>query len=130
MYSGRPRSRKLFSLTFSPRARFWLIQAVAPACSCLAGSNRPGCDSQDAKAGELQKEALAELLHRRKPIGHLTERSAADGKADILELIGRERSRLEPREAVQIGNFAKPVDCDKRLDPARSGIAVWIPYCC
>jgi hypothetical protein len=35
----------------------------------------------------LQKETLAELLHRRKPIGRLSERSAADGKTDILQFI-------------------------------------------
>jgi hypothetical protein len=51
------------------------------------------------------------LFHCRKPIGHLRKRSTADGKADVLKLVSCEGSRLEPREAIQAGDFAKPVDC-------------------
>ena len=41
-YSGRSRSRKLFSLTNMPPARLALIQAVAPACSWIASVKPPG----------------------------------------------------------------------------------------
>jgi hypothetical protein len=71
---------------------------------------------------EPQEKTLAELLHRRKPFRHLSQRSTAHGKADVLKLVGRQRSRLEPRKAIQAGDFAKSVDCDERHYSACSGI--------
>jgi hypothetical protein len=77
----------------------------------------------------LQKEALAELLDRWKPIWRLTERSSADGKPDILKLVSRQGSRLEPGETIQASNFAKPMDRDKGFYPTCDRIAVGVPYC-
>ena len=61
---------------------------------------------------ELQEKALAELLHGRKPFGRLSKRSPADGKANVLKLVGSKRSRLKPRKAIQAGNLAQPMNGD------------------
>ena len=63
------------------------------------------------------------------------ERRAAYRKTDVLEVIARQRRRLEPREAVKTGDLAEPMDSDKRQmldssgsvrvpDGARQGLGV------
>jgi hypothetical protein len=68
----------------------------------------------------LQEKSLAGLLHRRKPFGRLRKRSTTDGKANVLKLVGRKRSRLESREAIEARDLTEAV-CGSETTRATCG---------
>src|SRR5690242_11556952 len=70
---------------------------------------------------ELQKKSLAELLHCRKPFRCLSQRGTGDGKADILKLVGRKGSWLEPREAIQTSDLASLWTATRDIIPRAAG---------
>jgi hypothetical protein len=78
-----------------------------------------------ARAKQIQAGVTA-WINAKRARGRLSKRSTADRKADVLKLIGRQRSRLEPGEAIQASDLAQPVNGDEGLDPAGSGILVGI----
>lgn len=57
-----------------------------------------------------EKETFAELLNCGKPGRISGKRRAPHGKTNILELVGNDRRRLEPRKTVQASHFSQPVD--------------------
>jgi len=76
---------------------------------------------------ELEKKTLSELLDCRKPFRCLAKRGTADGETDVFKIVGRQWSRLEPREAIEAGDLAQPVDRHEGFDPSQSRITVGIP---
>ena len=54
-------------------------------------------------------------------------RGAAHGKAYILELVGDDGRRLEPRETIETGHFSEAMHRDKRCNSAQSRRAVRNP---
>ena len=57
----------------------------------------------------------------------MSERSAADGEADVLEVVASQRRRLEAGEAVKTRDLAEAMHGDDRADAGKLRITVGVP---
>ena len=63
---------------------------------------------------QCQEQSFAELLHRGKPRWLPAQGRSAHSQADVLELIGDDRRRLKPGEAIQTCHLSQTMDCYQR----------------
>ena len=78
-------------------------------------------------ARELDEYAFSELLGRRQPVGTLSERRAADGKANVFEVVVSQRRGLETCRAVEARDLAESMHRYDRSDACKLSVAVGIP---
>ena len=71
---------------------------------------------------DVKEDALAELLDGRQPIDDAGEIGAVDGELDLVQFaLRRRRRRLQPREAIEAGDLAQPMN----LDHASQEVPPW-----
>ena len=123
-YSGRTRSPRIHGPLADRAGAVRVTHAETPSLRVRARCEHRGLDEPSSRAaGSKVGRCPRRTLDRRQPRRAPAERCALDGEADVLEVVRRERRRLEAREAVKAGHLAKAMHRDERPDASERRVA-------